>query len=454
MKRSYILLTASLFFSPKPLVGQNVYFGNLHSHTSYSDGSGTPSDAYKYARSTAQIDFLAITEHNHKDAERGAALDRRDGILIAKDHSLYNGKSSTSLMSAARTNTVNGKFVALYGQEFSSISRGNHINVFDVDSVIDVPNGEFGQLVRKWLPNNFDSEGKPAIIQFNHPSEFDNDNIEYGADDFDSMSDWVNEMGAQACLIEVLNGPAMAKQNGNRPRDVMEAEFLRYLNLGFHLAPTGDQDNHYETWGNTTDSRTAVLADALTKHDVLSALRNRHVYATEDKNLRLVFRVNGHLCGDRITTPPLLESELSIKFSIRDDDEATADYQVAVYSDTPGGEVARAVDVISVEGNTPVNAMDSIEDIHYTGPGQYVFFKITQFDEDGVSDKAWTSPVWFEQAGSPTENAEETFVASKNSEVYHISNECVDARRIKPANRVTGEAAKKGRRLHDGCPRK
>ena len=58
----------------------NVYFGNLHSHTSYSDGSGTPDEAYRHARS-AGLDFLAITEHNHKSAESGAK-DRRDGLLI------------------------------------------------------------------------------------------------------------------------------------------------------------------------------------------------------------------------------------------------------------------------------------------------------------------------------------------------------------------------------------
>lgn len=43
-----------------------VYFGNLHSHTSYSDGSGTPENAYRHARDVAGLDFLAITEHNHE----------------------------------------------------------------------------------------------------------------------------------------------------------------------------------------------------------------------------------------------------------------------------------------------------------------------------------------------------------------------------------------------------
>ena len=102
--------------------GQNVYFGNLHSHTSYSDGSGVPQDAYAHARDVAGLDFLAITEHNHARAPS----------RIAGDHALYNGSSSASLISSAKRFNEDGRFVALYGQEFSSIGSGNHANVLEV----------------------------------------------------------------------------------------------------------------------------------------------------------------------------------------------------------------------------------------------------------------------------------------------------------------------------------
>src|SRR5438552_18154226 len=105
-------------------------------------------------------------------------------------------------------------------------------------------------------------------------------------------------MGSRTYLIEVLNGPAMAKTDGLRAEEQMEADYLHYLNMGFRLAPTADQDNHYKTWGTVTDARTAIIADALNKPALLAAMRARHVYATEDKNLRLMFRVNGHLTGD------------------------------------------------------------------------------------------------------------------------------------------------------------
>ena len=49
----------------------NVYLGNLQSHTSYNDGSGKPAQAYKHARDVAHVDFLAITEHNYAQAEQG-----------------------------------------------------------------------------------------------------------------------------------------------------------------------------------------------------------------------------------------------------------------------------------------------------------------------------------------------------------------------------------------------
>lgn len=46
----------------------NAYFDNLDNHNSYSDGSGIRRGVCEYARHTGRLDFLAITEHNHKSA--------------------------------------------------------------------------------------------------------------------------------------------------------------------------------------------------------------------------------------------------------------------------------------------------------------------------------------------------------------------------------------------------
>ena len=438
-----------------------VFFGNLHSHTSYSDGSGKPADAYTYARTKGKLDFLLISEHNHASAENGASADRRDGILIAKDHSLYTGPKAAALIPAAKSATK-ANFLALYGQEFSTISSGNHVNVFDVPKVIDVPNGDFKDLVR-WLGENKDSGGQPAIVQLNHPAEYNEaDNEEYGRDDFASATEWLAQFGGHVSLAELVVGPAMAKptDTDKTPR-VMEKDYLDLLNIGFKVAPTADQDNHYKTWGTSSNARTGVVADALTKEKILAALRARHAYATEDPTLRIVVRMGGGLAGD-VVASPALNSEIPIDISIVDDDEPVADYEVEVYSDKgPGGDVAKVIDTVKIHGNTATPA--KIEDIRFTGTGQYVFLKIRQLEDEGNGDRAWIAPVWFATAGSPTPSpptiagapaATGKEVASKKSEVYHLSDECIDAKRIKQENRLMGELAKNGRRLHTGCPRK
>ena len=199
------MIVAILVVLPMMVLGQvaeaqslEVFFGNLHSHTSYSDGVGTPEVAYAHARDVAGLDFLAVTEHNH----------RRAPSRIATDHQLYSGSISISLISTAARFTENGRFVAIYGQEFSSISSGNHANVFEVGAVIStssVPNGEWDELLNTWLPNHVDSQGKPALMQLNHPAQSSSPNHkEYGIDDFDSFAQWRDTLDAHAQLINAV----------------------------------------------------------------------------------------------------------------------------------------------------------------------------------------------------------------------------------------------------------
>ncbi len=40
-----------------------VFFADLHSHTSYSDGKLKPADAHMYARDVAKLDVFILTDH-------------------------------------------------------------------------------------------------------------------------------------------------------------------------------------------------------------------------------------------------------------------------------------------------------------------------------------------------------------------------------------------------------
>lgn len=448
-----------LAFASGPVVGSevptgylNVYFGNLHSHTSYSDGVETPADAYRYARDEADLDFLAITEHNHSKAGK-----------IAKNHSLYSGAQANSLMSTASRFTEDGSFVALYGQEFSTISSGNHVNVIDAPRVIDVANGAFGQLVNVWLPANLDSSGHPPILLMNHPATSKSPKSrQYGRDKFGSDAEWVRRMGAAAFLIAMMNGPSHESDTYLPPSAPAEGHFLDYLNLGFRLAPTADQDNHRANWGSATTGRTAIVSEDLSKPSLLRAMRARHVYATQDDNLRLVCRVNGQLCGDTLATTPGVGAELQIELTVFDDDEPEADYQIDVFQGTVGAGRAIPVDTVETSGNTITPLV--IEDVRYEGGPQYVFLKVHQLTEDLESGNcggqcAWLAPVWMTSRESsaplhsPSADASR-YVASRRSSLYHVSSECADAERIKASNRVVGMSASEGRTPHDECPRR
>lgn len=394
MRAGFFLLGLALSTST---LAQSVFFGTLHSHTSYSDGSGTPDEAYSRARANG-LDFLAITEHNHQAGDGKG--DRHDGLLIGKQPQLYSGLATSLLESANRLNAPN-QFVTIYGQEVSTISQGNHINIFAVGSVVSdaaVPNGDVPALL-DWARANPDWSGRQPLLQFNHPRDPYRNTKDYGRDDFVDTQ-WVATLDPFVELIEVLNAPALKKGEGF-PAEAKEGYYLEYLNFGFHIAPSVGHDNHWKNWGTSTDARMGVIADSLTRDGIMAALRARHTYASEDKNLRVIFRANEAIGGDIV--PPLTPGAiLPLTVEITDPDEPAARYRIDVLSDRPGGDRARRpVESFKLEGNTA--GRYALEGVPFEGPGQFVLLRIIQTspregdeEHEEAEDRVWTAPIWFE----------------------------------------------------------
>lgn len=378
--------------NPSTSETMQVFFGNLHSHTSYSDGKGTPEQAFSHARDVAKLDFLAVTEHNHLLGGNASSPEVKAA--------LYKGPPATALRPTADRFTVSGKFIAIAGQEYSSMSKGNHVNLFDTPEVITLKNGEFDELL-PWLERNRDSSGNPPIMQLNHPAlgspfpPFPGLRWkDFGRDDFGNENEWVKRMGAASSLIEVLNGEPPAGSTDRRAPQVMENYYVRFLQLGFHLAPTGNQDNHQENWGTATEVRTAILSEQLTKPALLTALRARHTYATEDRNLKVIARIGGRLMGDVIRSPQSPGPQ-ALELRIHDEDEPDADYTVEVIHGRIGGPLAGVAASHRLKGNTPTGASISLGKVDFPQTGTFLFLRLTQSSKAG-DDRVWTAPVWWE----------------------------------------------------------
>ena len=116
-----------------------LYFGQLHSHTTYSDGSGTLDSALDYIRSlpaSANVQFVAFTDHSNYFDSTSAA--NPEGALY--DMSLASA-SSQKLWSeykdkVAAFNASQSDVVAIGGFEMTWSGGPGHINTFNTPGIV------------------------------------------------------------------------------------------------------------------------------------------------------------------------------------------------------------------------------------------------------------------------------------------------------------------------------
>lgn len=470
----WVLFTSITTFSfAQPSNNFNLYYGLLHAHTLYSDGSGTPEEAYRAAKD-AGLNFFAITEHNHNRAEQGADADRRDGVLIGNDHELYNGTSpvhftrttaggtqnmtAKSLIKAAQDATTSS-FLPLYGQEFSTISSGNHMNVFNINEVLEIPNGNFAQLYNKieTLGNN------TILLQMNHPDVHADlfgsnaDINDYGIDESvlgNNFASFVASTDKYIQLIEVLSGPAMQKTSSSNYHypHVREDDYFFYLKQGFHIAPSAGQDNHYKTWGKSSNARIGVYATALNKESLTEAIRSYRTFVTEDKNTSVTLWVNNAIMGSMIQSAN--DQELILDIQVQNTNQPNMEYTIEIF----GGSVdpkpySSAIDFkVSDEliGDTVLmgNGVLKYKGLLSSGDAQFYYIKIT--DTDG--DRTWTAPVWVNHPEVGMGSNDETIIMyywtrSPSSTVFHVAG-CSSINSIKPENLQSGTNPPQGRHQH------
>ena len=353
-----------------------LYFGQLHSHTQYSDGAGSLESALSYVKNlpdSANVQFVAFTDHSNYFDKSGAA--NPEGALY--DMSLatpYSQETWNSYRSAvAAFNEANaGSLVALAGFEMTWSGGPGHINTFDTPGIVSRNNTTLNNKtdyagMRAYYALLSQQEGADSLSQFNHPGNT------FGT--FGDFAFWDPVIDSRMYMVEAGNGEGQIGAGGYYPS---YEYYTMALDKGWHLAPTNNQDNHKGRWGNANDARDVILTDDFSEEGIYDALRAMRMYATEDKNLEIGYTVNGMLLGSSLTEVP---EKLDIHVTVNDPDASDSISKVEVIVNS--GKTAYTWDdpAVLATGDLSVTL-----DPDYS----YYYIRVTQ----GDGDLAVTAPVW------------------------------------------------------------
>ena len=156
-----------------------LYFGQLHSHTQYSDGSGTLTSALDYIKSipaSANVQFVAFTDHsNYFDSKTNANVEGAlyDTSLVKDSDANHSWSTYKSTIDAFNAENA-GSIVALGGFEMTWSGGPGHINTFNTPGVVSRNNTTLNNKtddagMKAYYALLSQAEGVDSISQFNHP---------------------------------------------------------------------------------------------------------------------------------------------------------------------------------------------------------------------------------------------------------------------------------------------
>ena len=345
------------------------YFGQLHSHTQYSDGSGTLDSALSYIRSlpaSANVQFVAFTDHsNYFDSKNAPNVEAAlyDTSLVKDSDASHSWKTYKDTIAQFNEDNA-GDMVAIGGFEMTWSGGPGHINTFNTPGIVSRNNKTLNNKtddagMKAYYALLSQTEGANSISQFNHPgTTFGN---------FKDFSYWNPVIDSRMYMVEVGNGEGQIGAGGYYPS---YEQYIMALDKGWHLAPTNNQDNHQGKWGNANDARDVILTDNFTEEGIYDAIRALRMYATEDKNLELGYTVNGLMMGSRIETVP---GKLDIEVSVYDPDRTDSIAKVEVVVNS--GKVAHVWD-------DPAQLKSGTLSVTLAPEYSYYFIRVTQKDGD------------------------------------------------------------------------
>ncbi len=350
---------------------ETLFWGDIHTHTGYSDGRGTPAEMYDFGRRVSALDFCSVTDH-------AFTVTPESWKDIADTTNQFNEP---------------GRYVTFLAYEWSGPSNvgGDH-NVYT--------SGDWMPIIRS--ANGYSYEN----LRMYHGPE---DDVNWHAGHVEHLFKLLAKLYRNENILAIPHfGGRPGNPQWHNPRIQRQIEIFSdhrrsedwtstFLEKGYRIGVMASTDNHSTNAGygvrrewvergeegevfsrvspaERGTSLIAAYAPKLTRRDVFQAIYHRATYATTGSRIVLRFNVNGMIMGG--------EGKVSGKPRISAWAEGTAPVKLlrivkngkVIHSVAPGGRTAK------------------LEFADASGEYEKAYYYVDLVQDDG--EKAVSSPVW------------------------------------------------------------
>ncbi len=359
--------------------GYNIYFGEMHLHSSgsHNDGMNSPEFVYDYARYVSGMAFCGITDHVG---------------MIQKDFWLHQRKTAKQYYRA-------GSFVPILGYEWDSDSQKGHTGVFVKGDLKEIVKGD--SIKELW--QKLEQEGYAFFTRPNHVNTVAEHLPLLPIEKLRAWKnyDWSQHDDRYQPLVEIVNprGSSEKEEFGHGVlRKGYGSSIASALGKGFHIGFCGGSDDHTGRPGRTPESNwiikkgdlhtgiTAVLVKKIDKDSLWDALTNRQTYATTGAKILLDFRLDELIAGEKKAVKD--KNKTVIHMHVVGTDIIT---NIAVIRN---GEILREYtpNLFVFEKTFNDNDMDfSLPCSDGYAGHTYYYVRVTQRD----GHRAWSSPIFY-----------------------------------------------------------
>ncbi|MFX1431331.1 MAG: DUF3604 domain-containing protein, partial [Promethearchaeota archaeon] len=318
----YILVndsfTKNVYYS-NPIIVKNfssserfIAWGDLHSHSELSDGTGTPDHSFYYAKNIACLDFNVLTDHGE--------------IMLFAPWSLNNLECITNKWYEPNN------FVTFHGIEWTCVRTGHYVCIFSGDRLLKSPilDSYFTVKSPQVLWNILDDftlqYGVKALALPHHTTKeayiqdwtYNNPKYVKMAEVSSVHGEFLFEQRHELNYVGAIDYPPVYT-NGSSIVDAytMGYRMTMYVSSDEHDGHPGHSLSHtrayighqrpFSLWHTRNEhpypgGLTAVYVNNLTREGVFSGLENQRIYANSDHGRPILkFNINGTYVGDGST---------------------------------------------------------------------------------------------------------------------------------------------------------